>query len=96
MLNAFCRVAPSVRFKVRAMLGAGLFFLARAFIVRICSAVQAWRFDFFGILFSPVARGGVCSCALAKKEVPRGGGLGVVSRCAQLTGLSLIEVVLFD
>jgi hypothetical protein len=46
MLNAFCRVAPSVRFKVRAMLAARLFFFASTFNVRTCSDVHARRFDF--------------------------------------------------
>jgi hypothetical protein len=33
-LNAFCRVAPSVRFKLRAMLTAPVFFRASFFNVR--------------------------------------------------------------
>ena len=44
MLNAFCRVAPSVRFKVRAMLATRVFFLASVFNVRTCSVVHARRF----------------------------------------------------
>jgi|SRR5580704_1113083 hypothetical protein len=49
MLNAFCRVAPSVRFKVRAMIAARRFLFASAFNVRTCSDVQARRFDFLAI-----------------------------------------------
>ena len=49
MLNAFCRVAPSVRFKVRAMIAARRFFFASAFNVRTCSDVQTRRFDFLAI-----------------------------------------------
>jgi hypothetical protein len=49
MLNAFCRVAPSVRFKVRAMLAARLFLIACAFNVRTSSFVHARRFDFLTI-----------------------------------------------
>ncbi len=46
MLNAFCRVAPSVRYKARAVLAARLFFFASTFNVRTCSDVHARRFDF--------------------------------------------------
>jgi hypothetical protein len=46
MLNAFCRVAPSVRFNVRAILAARLILFASAFNVRTCSDVYARRFDF--------------------------------------------------
>jgi len=45
-LNAFCRVAPSVRFRVLAMLAALVFFFASVFKVRTCSAVHA-RLDAF-------------------------------------------------
>jgi hypothetical protein len=48
-LNAFCRVAPSVRFSVRAMLAARVFFLAAVFKVRTSAAVHARRFDFLAI-----------------------------------------------
>ena len=34
ILNAFCRVAPSLRLRVRAMLAARLFFFASVFSVR--------------------------------------------------------------
>ena len=44
MLNAFCRVAPSVRFRVFAILFAGTFFLASDFSSRTCTAVQARLF----------------------------------------------------
>jgi hypothetical protein len=50
MLNAFCRVAPSVRFKARAMLAARLFLFACAFNVRTSLFVHARRFDFLAIL----------------------------------------------
>jgi hypothetical protein len=39
-LNAFCLVAPTVRFRVLAMLAAGAFFFARLFKVRTFSVVQ--------------------------------------------------------
>jgi hypothetical protein len=48
-LNAFCRVAPSVRFRVRAMLAAPVFFRARVFNVRTSVDVHERRFDFLGI-----------------------------------------------
>jgi hypothetical protein len=52
-LNAFCRVAPSVRFKVRAMLAACVFFLAAAFKVRTSAVDHGRRFDFLAINESP-------------------------------------------
>src|SRR4029077_12547314 len=44
ILNAFCRVAPSVRFSVLAMRDAVFFCWAIVLKVRTCSAVQARRF----------------------------------------------------
>jgi hypothetical protein len=49
-LNAFCRVAPSDRFSVRAMLDAFVFFRAAVFKVRKSVAVHARRLDFLAIL----------------------------------------------
>ena len=49
MLNAFCRVAPSVRFNFFAILGAGAFFFAMDFKVRTCSADHATRLRFFAM-----------------------------------------------
>ena len=48
-LKAFCRVAPSVRFKLRAMLAARVFFRAIVFSVRTSDEVHERRFDFLGI-----------------------------------------------
>jgi hypothetical protein len=48
-LNAFCRVAPSVRFKVLAILAARVFFFARVFNVRTCAGVHERRFEFLAI-----------------------------------------------
>jgi hypothetical protein len=48
-LKAFCRVAPSVRFKLRAMLAARDFFRAIVFSVRTSDDVHERRFDFLGI-----------------------------------------------
>lgn len=50
ILKAFCRVAPSLRFKVRAMLFAGVFFFACAFNVRTSAVVQARRFNLLATL----------------------------------------------
>ena len=47
MLNAFCRVAPSVRFSVLAIRAACVFFRASAFNVRTCSGVHSRRFVAF-------------------------------------------------
>jgi len=53
MLNAFCRVAPSVRFSNLAIFAAGLFLRARTFNSRTCSFVQARLLDvLFFTLFS--------------------------------------------
>jgi hypothetical protein len=50
MLNAFCRVAPSVRFNFLAILAAGVFLRAMVFSSRTSVEVQARRFfDFLGI-----------------------------------------------
>ena len=48
-LNAFWRVAPSVRFNVRAMLAARVFFLADVFNMRTSAVVYARRFNFLVI-----------------------------------------------
>lgn len=56
-LNAFCRVAPSVRLSVFAILAACVFFFANTFKVRSCSGVHARRFDaFLAIQITPVFR----------------------------------------
>jgi len=44
MLNAFCRVAPSVLFNFFAIFGAGVFVFAIVFSPRTSVAVQARRF----------------------------------------------------
>src|SRR5262249_18032203 len=53
MLNAFWRVAPSVRFRDRAIRDAFVFFRAAAFKVRTSVVVHARRFDFLAIQTSP-------------------------------------------
>jgi len=49
MLNAFCRVAPSVRFRLFAILPADIFFFAMDFNMRTLSAVQATRLRFLAM-----------------------------------------------
>ena len=44
ILNAFCRVAPSVRFRDLAILRAGVFFFASDLSSRTCTDVQARLF----------------------------------------------------
>jgi hypothetical protein len=51
-LNAFCRVAPSVRFRLRAIFEAGVFFRASLFISLMSLAVQERRFFPFLISIS--------------------------------------------
>jgi hypothetical protein len=50
-VKAFCRVAPTVLFKVRAILSACVFCRANVFNVRTCSVVHARRFDCLFINF---------------------------------------------
>jgi hypothetical protein len=53
MLNAFCRVAPSVLFSFLAILLAGVFVFAIAFRPRTSVTVQARRFfDFLAIVIT--------------------------------------------
>src|SRR5271154_779751 len=47
ILNAFCLVAPSVRFSVLAILAAGVFFRASDFKSRTCAVVQGRLLDAF-------------------------------------------------
>ena len=57
MLNAFCRVAPSVRFSLSAIRDARFFWRAIVLSMRTCSAVHARRFlAFFAIEQLPVIR----------------------------------------
>ena len=49
MLNAFCRVAPSVRFKALAIFRAGILFRAADFSSRTSVAVHERRFEFLAI-----------------------------------------------
>ena len=49
MLNAFCRVAPSVRFKALAIFLAGVFFRAEDFSSRTSADVHERRFEFLAI-----------------------------------------------
>ena len=53
ILNAFCRVAPSVRFKARAMLAALVFFFACTFNLRMSAVVHERRFNLLAILVIP-------------------------------------------
>ena len=48
-LNAFCRVAPSVRFKALAIFPAGVFFRAADFNSRTSADVHERRFEFLAI-----------------------------------------------
>ena len=55
MLNAFWRVAPSVRLSALAILRAGVLFFAKVFSSRTCAELQAILFRaFFGIYKSPI------------------------------------------
>jgi hypothetical protein len=56
MLKAFCRVAPSVRLSVFAIIPARVFFRASVFKVRTSAVVQERRFPFF-MSYVPVVKG---------------------------------------
>jgi hypothetical protein len=57
ILNAFCRVAPSVRFSLLAIRDAPFFWRAIVLKVRTCSAVHALRFlAFLAIEQLPVSK----------------------------------------
>jgi hypothetical protein len=72
MLNAFCRVAPTVRFSVLAILAAGVFFFASVFSSRTCTDVQARLFvPFFMRIKPPCMSAGACSSKLVKRKAPR-------------------------
>ena len=49
ILNAFCRVAPSVLFNLLAILAAGVFLRASIFSSRTCTDVQACLLAFLAI-----------------------------------------------
>jgi hypothetical protein len=57
MLNAFCLVAPSVRFNRLAILFAGVFLRASVFSSRTCTNVQARLFLLFFIQISGYEHG---------------------------------------
>jgi hypothetical protein len=56
MLSAFCRVAPSLRLRVRAMLAAFVFLFASVFSVRTWAVVHARRFDLLVILWALILK----------------------------------------
>jgi hypothetical protein len=68
ILKAFCRVAPSVRFKVRAMLAARVFFLASVFNVRTSSDFHARRLEFLAISLPFGWKNTPCFCSLMPLE----------------------------
>ncbi len=61
MLNAFCRVAPSVLFNFLAICDAAVFFFAIVFSSRISLAVQARRFFDFLAINPPFKKGQLVS-----------------------------------
>ena len=72
ILNAFWRVAPSLRFNALAILAAGFLFLASDFNVRTCTGVHARRFDtFLAIQITPGSRKGRLVAENSYKEKPK-------------------------
>ena len=68
MLNAFCRVAPNVRFKDRAIFAAGVFFRASVFNSRMCAVVHSSLFDVFLAMEPPDKKPPLVACARAKEK----------------------------
>jgi hypothetical protein len=70
MLNAFCRVAPSVRFSSLAIFAAGFFLRASNFNSRTCSFVQARLVVvlFFTLFSLRLSMGGAYSCIYLKSK----------------------------
>ncbi len=67
--NAFCRVAPSVRFRVLAIFFAGVFLRARVLSSRTCTAVQArFFFDPFFIKNLHMSARGVVAVGILKEK----------------------------
>jgi hypothetical protein len=69
-LNAFCRVAPSVRFSDLAILPAVVFLRAPDFKSRMSAAVQARLLDLFTIN-TPVVEGGTYKSKHLRKKAHR-------------------------
>jgi hypothetical protein len=69
MLNAFWRVAPSVRFNFSAILPAGVFLRAIVFRSRTCADVHARLFFPFVMRISVYKRRS-CSSTLIKRKAP--------------------------
>jgi hypothetical protein len=72
MLNAFCRVAPSVRFSFLAILEAGVFRFAMVFNSRTSVDVHARRFFVLLAIEPPFQMRQVVSLA-GSKEKPKDG-----------------------
>jgi hypothetical protein len=68
MLNAFCRVAPSLRFSFLAIRPAGVFLRAIVFSSRTCADVQARLFKPFFMRISMLAQALVAE--IQAKEKP--------------------------
>jgi hypothetical protein len=69
-LNAFWRVAPSVRFSCRPMRAAGVFSCASLFKVRISSDDHARSFIFFAMAFKPL------TCVTLQRLLRKGAAKG--------------------
>jgi len=71
-MNAFCRVAPSDRFKRRAIVRAGIFFRASDLRSRSCTDVQGRLFvAFFMMRISMCESLVFCSWKPVKRKAPR-------------------------
>jgi hypothetical protein len=73
MLNAFCRVAPSVLFNFLAIFDAGVFLFAIVFSSRTSTEVQARRFFVLLAIEPPFQNEGSLISLAGTKEKPKGG-----------------------
>jgi hypothetical protein len=91
MLNAFCRVAPSVRFSLSAIRDARFFWRAIVLSMRTCSAVHARRFlAFFAIEQLPVSKKKVFSWKQYRKKLKSDVGACPVETRFILFGMSFV------
>jgi hypothetical protein len=92
MLNAFCRVAPSVRFSLSAIRDARFFWRAIVLSMRTCSAVHARRFlNFFAIEHSRSQNEGVLAGNNTEQKLKSDVGACPVETRFTLFGISSLR-----
>jgi hypothetical protein len=85
-LNAFCRVAPSLRLRLRAIFPAGVLLRAADFNSRTSVLVQRRRFEFFLAMYgspNPKACAYTWKCFQTKVSFVDGGNVSILYRFAE-------------